>query len=209
MTVPPLLLEPRSAKRVAQAAKHLLLAAVLVCGLFDIAAGEERIALDQRQLSIGFEVQSLGFWRIAGRFSEAWGEVAFNPKEPIRSRLKVVASTSSISTASVSRDGHLRSVSFFDVGRHPILTFESTRIELTDQSAGIVTGNLSMLGVTRPIELTFRLRDQRREGAGHKSIRSQRFQASGVLRRSEWGMTALIPAISDEVRLEIEANVRD
>lgn len=186
---------------------RLLLTAILICGLSSVVVGEQRIALDNRRLIIGFEVQSLGFWRIAGRFNEAWGELMLHPKEPTRSWLKVVARTSSVSTASPSRDEQLRSPSFFDVERHPFLTFESTRITLTNRRAGIVTGNLNMLGVTRSISLTFELRDPRPAGTTHRSVLAGRFRASGSVQRSEWGMTALIPAISDEVVLQIQADL--
>lgn len=67
-----------------------------------LANGEERIALNKRQLHIGFEVVSLGLWRIAGHFDDAWGVLTFNSKELSKSSFKVVASTASITTASTS-----------------------------------------------------------------------------------------------------------
>ena len=196
---------PRTASRFRPTRWPLLLAAVLTYGLVSAAASQETIALDKRHLSIGFEVEEFWLWRIEGRFNEARGELALDPKEPARSRLKVVARTASINTGSARRDHRLRSTDFFDVAQHPLMIFESTRIELVDQNAGVVSGNLNMLGVTRPIRLKFEVSTQRQARSPQNPVMSIR--ASGVVRRSDWGMTALIPAISDEVHLKIRADV--
>ena len=172
-----------------------------------LATGEERIALHNRQLRLGFEVVSLGLGRITGHFNEASGVLTFNSKEPSKSSFKVVAHTASITTASPSLDAQLKSATFFDVARFPTMTFVSTGIVLADQNSGIVTGNLSMLGVTRPIKLSFHSRDRRPAGPAARLISRGRFQASGVVRRSGWGMSALIPMISDEVRLSVEVGL--
>lgn len=179
----------------------------MIGGLVSTAAGDETIALDRRNLSIGFEVEEFLLWRIEGRFNEAWGELALDPKEPSRSRLKVVVRTSSINTGSARRDHSLRSTDFFDVAQHPLMIFDSTRIELVDESAGVVSGNLNMLGVTRPIRLKLEVSAQGKARSPQNPIPVMSFRASGVVRRSDWGMTALIPAISDEVHLEIRADV--
>lgn len=198
---------PRSASRRRPTRRPLLLAAVLICGLVSAAAGDETIALDKRNLSIGFEIEEFWLWRIEGRFNEAWGELALDPKEPSRSRFKVVVRTGSINTGSARRDHNLRSTDFFDVAQHPLMIFESTSIELVDQTAGVVTGNLNMLGVMRPIRLKFEVSAQGKVMSPQNPIPVMSIRASGVVRRSDWGMTALIPAISDEVHLEIRADV--
>ncbi|MCC6591722.1 MAG: YceI family protein [Xanthomonadales bacterium] len=185
-----------------------LLAAAIVIGGHCAARGVERVTLDSRQLSIGFEVQWLGFWRIAGRVADAWGEFAFDPVDPGRSRLKVTARTASIRTGFGAGDQQLKSARFFDTDRFPLLTFESTRIDMTDRASGIVTGNLSMRGVTRPVQLTYRMSIDSAQPPGPAPLPVRLLDASGLVQRSEWGMTSLIPEISDEVRLEIRASLR-
>jgi polyisoprenoid-binding protein YceI len=178
-----------------------------LCLLLGVALSQERIALDSRHLSIGFEAYGFGVWPIRGGFREASAEISFNAKDPARSRLLLTASTSSVSTSSAAAGTQLRSANFLDAKRYPVLVFESTRIEFTSQDRGIVSGNLMLVGVTRPISLTFELLD--REVATRAPLRAGRVRATGVVRRSDWGMTALMPAISDEVRLEIVAEVRN
>ncbi|KAB2917354.1 MAG: YceI family protein [Hyphomicrobiaceae bacterium] len=205
MTLPACLEAQRSASPTRFTRWPLLLAAVLAWGLAAAAARAETIALDKRNLSIGFEVEEFWLWRVEGRFSEVRGELVLDSKEPARSTLRVVARTASISTGSPRRDHRLKSADFFAVTQHPFVIFESTRIELADQNSGVVIGDLNMLGVTRPIRLKFEVSRQRQARSPRGAIMSIR--ASGVIRRSEWGMAALIPAISDDVHLKISANV--
>lgn len=201
-------LAPVASGRATARGKRIGLAWVVVCSLCGAAVAQERIVLDSRRLSIGFEVYSFGIWRLTGAFTEAVADISFDARQPNLSRLKVAANTASVSTTSPAADAQLRSANFFNAGRYPTLSFESTRIEFSGPNDGVVFGNLSLLGVTRPLKLTFRAVD----GASADSTRSlrptSRIRATGVLRRSEWGMTALAPAISDEVRLEIEAELR-
>jgi polyisoprenoid-binding protein YceI len=70
----------------------------------------------------------------------------------------------------------------------------------------VVTGNLSLIGVTRPVRLTFDLLD--RTVSDGLRLSAGRIRAMGVLRRTDWGMTALVPAVSDEVRLDIEVEAQ-
>lgn len=175
--------------------------------LASAAAAPETVALDKNDLSIRFRVDGLWLWGIEGRFSEARGKLALDASDPARSWLKVVVHTGSIDTGFSRRDSSLRSADFFDVARHPLMIFESTSIDLVDQHAGIISGNLSMLGVTRPLRLTFEMNTPRQAGAPAGVNLPVNIRASGFLRRSEWGMTALIPAVSDEVYLEIRADV--
>lgn len=183
------------------------MAAISTCSLAGAAAAAETIALDRNDLSIRFRVEGLWLWRIEGRFSEARGKLSLDAREPARSWLTVVVHTGSIDTGYARRDSSLRSADFFDAARHPLMIFESTSIDLVDQHAGIISGNLNFLGVTRPLRLTFEVNAPRQVGSLPNAIPLVNIRASGILRRSEWGMTALIPAISDEVFLEIRADV--
>jgi polyisoprenoid-binding protein YceI len=93
-----------------------------------------------------------------------------------------VAQTASITTASPSVDAQLKSETFFDVARFPTMTFVSTGIALADQNSGIVTGNLRMLGITRPVRLTFHSRGRRPAGPPKTDIERN---LSGSAARSE------------------------
>lgn len=188
----------------ANATSRLLkLIALLCCMSLGGADAAERMALGAERLSIGFKVDYLAFLSIAGRFGQVTGDLYYDATLPVRSSLRIVASTASISTGSTLRDETLRSERFFDAMRHPRLTFESARIEMSTPYSGRVIGKLTMLGVTREVALAFVLRQL--EGPEHSgsSGRPAMLHATGAIRRSEWGMTSLLPAVADEVSLDV------
>lgn len=187
--------------------RRLLLAVFPICGLVNPAAASETIALDKDHLVIRFEVAGPWSWRIEGRFNEAHGQLALDASELEKSSLKVVVRTASIDTGSAPRDNSLRSTDFFDVARHPFMIFESTKVDIVDHNAGIISGDLSLLGVSRPIRLSFEVSTPQPAGSPQAAVPLMNFRARGVLHRSEWGMTALIPVISDQVHLEIRADI--
>jgi polyisoprenoid-binding protein YceI len=169
-----------------------------------LAIGTEQIKLDSRCLDIGFEVTGAGFWRVRGRFEEAWGEIELNRQDPDRSRLKVVAKVASVRSTSTVAARELQSDRFFDVERHPFVKFESSAVTFSGPERGTVTGNLEIRGTSRPWQLAFRLISAEVQPPKLSSVGS--LQAVGKLKRSQWGMTTLIPAVSDEVMLTIKSD---
>jgi polyisoprenoid-binding protein YceI len=190
-----------------RALRRVLLAALPIGSLLNPAAASETIKLEKENLSIKFDVA--GFWplRVAGRFNEAHGLLTLDTKSPAQSSLKVVVRTASIDTGSERIDRYLKSTDFFDVARHPVMIFESTGLEIVDQDAGTISGDLSLRGVRKPMRLSFRVR--RPQSAKPAAAPLMNFRARGVLQRSRWGMTALFPAVGDQVHLEIRADVAD
>ena len=96
----------------------------------------------------------------------------------------------------VARDGK-----WLNADEHPIITFISTNVERTGDTTGKVTGNLTLLGVTKPVTL-----DVSYGGVANPPWFNGRdvigFDATTKVNRSEFGMTAFIPSIGDEVTVE-------
>ena len=90
---------------------------------------------------------------------------------------------------------------FFNAGEFPEISFASTAVSLTEEFAGTITGDLTFLGVTNPVTL-----DVTYNGVGNAPWFGQRdligFDASTTIKRSEFGLAAMIPNISDEVVIE-------
>lgn len=168
------------------------------------ALAAETIALDSRNLKIGFEVRALGLLPVSGHFTEARGELMFDPLAPSRSRIAVSARSISIQASSAAIEERLRSPAFFDAARHPVVTFESTAITVSRQGKGYVRGQLRMRGHSRPLQLRLQLHGWRPSG---QRMPLDRLQAVGTLQRSNWGMTALPSVVGDEVRLDIEVRL--
>lgn len=107
--------------------------------------------IDPAHSLVEFSVAHLMISVVKGRFTDLGGSMYLDPKRPENSWVKVVVQTDSIQTGVPQRDAHLRSADFFSVAKHPTITFASTNVELVDQNHSMLTGNLSLLGVTRSV----------------------------------------------------------
>jgi polyisoprenoid-binding protein YceI len=109
-------------------------------------------------------------------------------------------------------DRHLRSGDFFDVANHPVITFKSTKIVKTGDKSGEVTGDLTMLGVTRPVTLmvTWHFTGEHPLGRINAAYRDKTvsvFSAKAQIKRSEWGLNRVIPMVSDDIQISIETEL--
>lgn len=173
----------------------------LAHGFLARPAQAETIVLDGGCLSIEFEVAGLGIESVRGQFDEVWGTLDLDWIDTSKSRLRVVASAQSVRTQSAFFNVALRSPEFFDVTRYPYVTFESSAVELSGSGTGTVTGSLVIRGATRLVNFPFQLIAEKEPTAARSPV--PHLKAIGTVRRSEWGMSALIPVISDTVRLTI------
>src|SRR5436853_415388 len=81
------------------------------------------------------------------------GHRTLDHEDPLRSTIEAVIDAASVDTSEPKRDAHLRSANFLDVARYPTIAFRSTRIERADGGHWKVTGDLTLLGRTRPVLL--------------------------------------------------------
>jgi Uncharacterized conserved protein len=159
--------------------------------------------IDPAHLSVAFIVNHLGFSNLIGRFNAAAGDLSFDKDAVEKSAVTVTVDTTSVDTNHAKRDEHLRSPDFFNVKEFPKMTFKSTKIEKTGANAGKLYGELTMLGVTKPVvlDVTFN-----KEGVSPASkLETVGFSARGTVKRTDFGMKYGAPYISDEIQLLIEA----
>jgi len=102
---------------------------------------------------IGFKTKHLGYSWLHGRFDKFTGTFKFDEANPEKSNVTVDIDTTSLNTNHGKRDEHLRSADFFNTAKHPTAKFESTEINVTGDGKGTIKGNLTMLGVTKPVEI--------------------------------------------------------
>lgn len=107
--------------------------------------------IDPFHTLVEFSVVHLMINIVKGRFREVHGSIFLDTQHPENSWVKAQVNTASIDTGVAPRDGHLRSADFFDVVKYPLITFESTSVQQTGEMTSIVTGNLCLHGVTRPV----------------------------------------------------------
>jgi len=137
------------------ASPRLLLLALLATAIVAAAparAADYVIDTAKSHASINFRIKHLGFSWLTGRFNEFSGTFTFDEAHPEASKVKVEVDTESIDSNHAERDKHLRSKEFLDTATYPTATFESTGVKVNGDKATI-TGNLTLHGVTKPIEI--------------------------------------------------------
>jgi len=182
---------------------------VLILAALPLAAGAatESFTMDPLHTSASFVIDHLGLSMIHGRFNK------YSGKFSIDRAAKTGGVDFTIETASVdtndndkgnrprSRDEHLRSADFFNAAEFPRMTYKSTRVVFTGDNPTSVEGNLTLLGVTKPVTLT--VERFRCKPATATSKESCGGSANAKLLRSEFGMKRGIPSIGDEVALAL------
>ncbi|MDX1593732.1 MAG: YceI family protein [Gammaproteobacteria bacterium] len=102
---------------------------------------------------IHFRIKHLGFSWLYGRFNEFEGTFSYDEAAPEKSAVDITIDVASLDTNHAERDKHLRSDEFFDVERYPQATFTSTAFRPDGQGGGVLVGELTLRGVTRPVEI--------------------------------------------------------
>ncbi len=186
-----------------RAAAAWLIAAVAAAACADRGGGAaERGAwrIDPARTHIGFVVDAIGFPRTQGEFRVFDGRLSIDLDRPAASRVAFTVRADSIDVGSSSFDDTLRGPNFLDAQRFPDIRFESTRVEKRDESTVDVTGDLTLLGVTRP--LTVEVEIKRLGGA------RLAFVAHARIDRLAYGMNAGFPIISRDVDLTVSSEAR-
>jgi polyisoprenoid-binding protein YceI len=196
-------------KAIIIAAVSLSIASVACAQAIELGKPDVKLAapgaytLDKGHANVVFSVNHLGYSGYIGRFNGLDASLQFDPKNPEKSELSVTIDAASIDTNHAELEQKLRSDAFFNVEKHPKITFKSTKITQKSAIAGLVTGDLTLLGVTKEVSLATRF-----NGAGVNPFSKKPvlgFSATAKIKRSDFGLSAYVPAVGDEVSLTIEA----
>ncbi len=103
--------------------------------------------------SIQFKISHLGYSWIWGRFNDFNGEFSYDKKNPNASKIDVTINTGSIDSNHAKRDKHLRSEEFLDVEKFPQSRFVSTSFTMNENGTGVLKGDFTLHGVTKPITI--------------------------------------------------------
>ena len=125
------------------------------------------------------------------------------PKNPSAAKVDVTFPIDKVSTTVAPLDTHLKSKDFFDAATFPTGHFVSTKVEVSGTTATI-TGDLTLKGVTKPITLKARFVGAG-PGMGPAKKTNVGFAATGMIKRSEFGINFGVPMVSDDVALTINA----
>ena len=183
--------------------RTMLLAAVgcLVVGERGICA--ENYLIDASHTSIIFGVSHMGYSYTYGRFNELKGAYVLDRENPAGSQIQLAISAASIDTNDQKRDEHLKGPDFFNVKQFPVINFQSKSIAVEQTANGSVyrvTGDLTIHGVTKKVTLPLQ---KMGEGKGPAGNFRTGFHCETALKRSDFGMTNMIPMIGDEVAVTV------
>ncbi|MEM1103277.1 MAG: YceI family protein [Pseudomonadota bacterium] len=159
--------------------------------------------LDPAHAVLLFKIDHLGFSKYVGRFNTFDAALSFNADDPASAELEAVIQTASIDVGDPDFAKTLAGPDWFDSETFPEAMFRSVAVEVTGDASARIEGELTLLGVTKPVSLeaTF--------NGGARNLLTQRytlgFEAHGVFNRSDFGMDRLLPAVGDAVELEIHA----
>ena len=180
----------------------LALAATLIAA--PASAAPETYTVDQSHAQIVFTYNHLGYSTGTGMFSGYAGTVAYDKANPAASSVTVSCPVTSMLTGWQARFDHFMSADFFAATDDEMVTFTSTAVELTGEKTGKITGDLTLNGVTKSVVLDATLTT---EGAyplpPFEGKPALGFNATTTLLRSDFGLGAYAPFISDDVQVQI------
>lgn len=182
--------------------KKLLFSVLLFLLSTNFANAAKTYKLDQNHTNIIWSANHFGFSSPSGKFTDVEGTIVLDEQSPSQSKVEIAIKTASIATGIEKFDNHLKSADFFNIAKFSTAKFISTEINQTAKNIAKVKGNLTLLGITKPVTLNVRLNKIGLNPISQKQTVG--FSALATIKRSEFGMNFGIPGISDEVKLTIE-----
>jgi polyisoprenoid-binding protein YceI len=150
-----------------------------------------------------FSVVHMGLTDYYGQFNGASGKLELNAANPAASSATISIPAGSVDTSNSVLNGELISSQWFDATQFPTITFTTTKVTLTGKDTAELTGDLTFHGVTHPVTL------QAKFNAGGPNPMSKKytvgFNATGHLKRSDFGVSKYVPMVGDDVTLTISA----
>lgn len=172
-----------------------------------VLAAPQTYVIDPIHSFPNFKINHLGMTSIMGRFERMTGKVVLDQPAKTGS-LDVKIPTATVSTGdgrradgTRSRDDHLRTADFFNSAEFPEMIYKSTKINFNGDAVESIEGNLTLLGVTRPLKLTVTSFKCGPHPFNKKPMCGA--DVEGSIKRTDFAMKFGVPAISDEVKLMI------
>lgn len=166
--------------------------------------------IDNAHTIATFTAKHMMIATVHGQFKKIAGTVEFNEKEPAESSIDVQIEVASLDTQEEKRDAHLKSADFLEADKFPYITFKSTKVVVTGENTGRITGDLTIHGVTKPAVLEVEYNGTQKSPWGTTNAG---FGATTKISRKDWGLTWNVALetggwlVSDEIKISIEAEI--
>jgi polyisoprenoid-binding protein YceI len=165
--------------------------------------------LDTSHSFLHWKVSHLGLSNYTARFTRFAATLDFNAADPTKSKLTVSVDPTSVRTDYPHADEKdfdaklAKGEEWFNASKFPKITFVSTRIEKTGENTGLIHGDLTFLGVTKPLTLATTFNGAFLEKP-FANVPALGFSAISTMQRSDWGFATYVPSIGDAVTIMIE-----
>lgn len=183
-----------------RALKILALAGLLATAAA-VQATPATYQLDPHHTMVLFSWSHFGFSHPTAELGLGQGTLTFDPQHPEQAKVEVTLPLAGLDTHVPALDEHLKKPDFFDATKYPLVTYKSTKVEPMGKDHFRITGDLTVHGVTHPVVLQATLN----KIGVHPMTKASSigFDATGTLKRSDFGVTMYVPNVSDEITLHI------
>lgn len=181
--------------------KRLALAAALSLAAASALAAPSTYVIDASHTDVVASWNHLGFSNPVAHFGQVDGTIVYDPDNVAASSVEVTIPLAGLDSHVPKLDEHMRAADFFDAATYPEITFRSTRVEAAGDGRLRVTGDLTVRDTTRPAVLDVTVNKvgehpmAKRPAAG--------FDATTTLKRSDFGIGKMVPAVSDDITIRI------
>lgn len=167
----------------------------------EVQAGDYK--LDSSHGKITWSVDHLGFSTYYGQFVNVTADLKLDPANPAASTLTATIPLTDVAPNDDRLKAHLQTADFFDTANHSTATFRSVHIMIdpSDPDEATVHGELTLRGVTKPVTMEVEFN---KAGPSMGGAYRVGFDGEATIKRSEFGVSYALPAVSDEVKLRIE-----
>ncbi|RVU22632.1 polyisoprenoid-binding protein [Streptomyces antnestii] len=152
----------------------------------DLAALSGDYTIDPSHSTIGFVARHAMVTNVKGSFQDFTGALHLDGGDPSKSTASIDVKMDSIETGSADRDGHLKSSDFFKTDEFPTMTFRSTSAQALGGDDYRITGDLTILGTTKPLSIDLEFNGSAKDPFGNERVG---FEGKAQIVRSEWGLT--------------------
>ena len=173
----------------------------------DLSATTGTWVIDPTHTVIGFTVRHAMVAKVRGRFNECSGSFTLDGANPASSKAEITIQPASFDTQNADRDAHVKSADFLDVEQFPTLTFVSKAVTQKGDDEFIVTGDLTIHGVTKPVDVKFELQGTSQDPWGGTRIG---FEGKAEISRKEFGLVWNVALetggvlVGDTIKLELD-----
>ena len=166
-----------------------------------VAAPVQKFNIDNNHTQVTFTYDHFGFSNPSARLEQIKGSIELNQQDWSKSSVAVTMPLAGLHTGVEKLDAHLKSADFFDAQKNPDIAFKSTKVEKAGSNTLKVTGDLTVHGVTKPAVLDVKIN----KIGENKMMQTTTagFDADATIKRSDWGVGAYVPNVSDEVKIHI------